>query len=214
MAKTETKETILNTAEALFAEHGIGAVSLRKIIGEADVNIASVHYHFGSKDELVREVYRRRLRAVNEERMNMLNGLRAEYDIEPIPIRDLLRAFLAPPLTLGGSKKGGKNFFRLVARAHAETDEVVTTVLFEELKDIVAEFMKEFTKSTPNIAPQERMMRLAFIAGSMVQAVLMPMKPQFMESFAVDDVSHDQLLEMLIAFCAEGVTASGGRGDA
>ena len=48
----DTKEQILNAAEKLFAEHGIEAVSLRSIISEAGVNLAAIHYHFGSREGL------------------------------------------------------------------------------------------------------------------------------------------------------------------
>src|SRR3954462_8973427 len=47
-----TTEKILDTAEALFMEHGFEATSLRAITTAAGVNLASVNYHFGSKEEL------------------------------------------------------------------------------------------------------------------------------------------------------------------
>ena len=49
----DTKKKILNTAEQLFATNGIANTSLRTITQKARVNLASVNYHFGSKDELV-----------------------------------------------------------------------------------------------------------------------------------------------------------------
>ena len=53
-----TKERILNAAEALFAQHGFAGTSLRLVTGRADVNLAAVNYHFGSKENLVAEVFR------------------------------------------------------------------------------------------------------------------------------------------------------------
>ncbi len=48
-----TKAAVLATAERLFAEQGLRAVSVRDITAAAGVNLASVNYHFGSKDALV-----------------------------------------------------------------------------------------------------------------------------------------------------------------
>ena len=48
-----TERRLLLAAERLFAEHGIAAVSLRAIMAAAGANVASVHYHFGSKATLV-----------------------------------------------------------------------------------------------------------------------------------------------------------------
>ena len=56
-----TRERILSTAERLFAEHGVVAVSNRQISEEAGLgNNAAVGYHFGAKTDLVRAVVRRR----------------------------------------------------------------------------------------------------------------------------------------------------------
>ena len=49
----DTKQKILDAAEKLIAEQGYAATSLRQIIADAGVNLAAVHYHFGSKDELL-----------------------------------------------------------------------------------------------------------------------------------------------------------------
>ncbi len=48
-SKLETKTKILDVAEQLFASHGFAETSLRGITAKAEVNLASVNYHFGSK---------------------------------------------------------------------------------------------------------------------------------------------------------------------
>ena len=51
---------MFNAAERLFALHGFQNVSVRDITADAGVNLASVNYHFGSKDALLFEIFRRR----------------------------------------------------------------------------------------------------------------------------------------------------------
>ena len=53
MSQPDTKERILDAAERLFAREGFHNTSLRAITGEADVNLAAVNYHFGSKEALL-----------------------------------------------------------------------------------------------------------------------------------------------------------------
>ena len=60
----DTREVLLDTAKKLFSEHGIQAACLRMITQQAGANLAAVHYHFGSKEGLVRAVFSRRLRAL------------------------------------------------------------------------------------------------------------------------------------------------------
>src|SRR4030095_1134131 len=67
-----TKDKILDAAEALFMEHGFEATTLRQITAAASVNLAAVHYHFGSKEELFEAVLTRRLDPMNQERLLLL----------------------------------------------------------------------------------------------------------------------------------------------
>ena len=69
--RTDTRDLLLDTAERLFAEHGIDATSLRTITSEAAANLAAVHYHFGSKDGLIQEVFARRFDPLNEDRLQI-----------------------------------------------------------------------------------------------------------------------------------------------
>ncbi len=206
MEKT-TKETILDTAEHLFAENGIAGVSLRKLISEAGVNLAAVHYHFGSKDGLVQAVFRRRLEQVNAQRMKSLGELRASFGTTRIPVKDLLQAFLTAPVLLSKSTGGkGRNFFRLIARAHAETNEVVNDELYASLKEVIQEFLGELSRSLPELTPEERAVRLSFVAGAMVQSVLLPLKPKFEKELMLKSLSEENVLDMLVAFCTGGMS--------
>ena len=68
-----TKAAVFAAAERLFALHGFQNVSVRDITAEAKVNLASVNYHFGSKDALLFEIFRRRTAELNRERARMLH---------------------------------------------------------------------------------------------------------------------------------------------
>ena len=59
MTKRTTKDRILDASEALFARDGSSGASLRAITQRAKVNLAAVHYHFGSKDYLLEAVLAR-----------------------------------------------------------------------------------------------------------------------------------------------------------
>lgn len=52
MAKVITKSRIVEAAIEVFLERGYDATTIRDICDRAEVNLASVNYHFGSKDAL------------------------------------------------------------------------------------------------------------------------------------------------------------------
>ena len=73
----DTRDRLLDTAERLFAERGVDATSLRHITTEAEANLASVNYHFGSKEALFRQIFARRIGPINEERLRLLDACEA-----------------------------------------------------------------------------------------------------------------------------------------
>ncbi|WP_315737572.1 MULTISPECIES: TetR/AcrR family transcriptional regulator [unclassified Bradyrhizobium] len=97
MATDQTRTAILIAAERLYAERGFSDVTLRDIVAEANVNLAAVNYHFGSKDELIAELFVTRSIALNRER---LRELRAAEDAGGgrADISDILRALVGPIL--------------------------------------------------------------------------------------------------------------------
>lgn len=52
----DTKEKILEVARVLFADKGFDGTSVRDIAKLAEVNVASVNYHFDSKENLFHEI--------------------------------------------------------------------------------------------------------------------------------------------------------------
>ena len=65
MEEQNTKKKILDVAEHLFSEKGISATSLRKITSGAGTNLASIHYHFGSKEEVFQKIFSDNIDAID-----------------------------------------------------------------------------------------------------------------------------------------------------
>ncbi len=117
----DTKQRILDTAERLFGEQGYDAISLRHIIGEAGVNLAAVHYHFGSKEDLLDEVVVRKLGPVNEARLALLDQAEKEAAGAPVPVEKVLRAFLIPTAVVARQNpEFVKVMGRVVSEGHIE----------------------------------------------------------------------------------------------
>src|SRR5215471_2184823 len=112
-----TKEKLIATAAKLFAEQGYAATSLRQIIAEAGVNLAAVHYHFGSKEELLDAVVHLKADPVNRERMTRLDRLEEESGGAPLSVDDLLRAFLEPTVAVA---QQNPIFVQVMGRIHSE----------------------------------------------------------------------------------------------
>src|ERR1700685_3926679 len=97
MASDHTRTAILLAAELLYADRCLGDVTLSDIVPAADVNLAAVNYHFGSKDELIAELFVTRSLATNRERLNELKAAEAEGGGRAT-IDAILRALVGPTL--------------------------------------------------------------------------------------------------------------------
>ena len=163
-----TKERILSAAEDLFAQFGFAGTSLRQVTNHADVNIAAVNYHFGSKENLVAEVFRRRLDELSEKRLGALHdAIRSRPgELEPI-----LAAFIEPALALTLDRHGGSAFVRVLARAYAEKNERLRKFLSDNYGHVMREFSKAIAACLPGVGKEELHWRLDFTAGALTYAM-------------------------------------------
>ena len=99
-AAGDTRSRILDAAERLFMEHGFDGTSMRMITSQAGVNLAAVNYHFGTKELLIQEVFRRRLTHLNQSRLVALDQLEAEAAGAPIKPSRIVDAFFGTALRM------------------------------------------------------------------------------------------------------------------
>lgn len=121
MATDQTRTAILTAAERLYAERGFSEVTLRDIVAEANVNLAAVNYHFGSKDELIAELFVTRSIQTNRERLNELKAAE-EAGGGRAAIEDIMRALVGPTLRgCLGPDREGSTAARFMIRASIES---------------------------------------------------------------------------------------------
>ena len=87
----ETRNRLLATAERFFAEKGFDGTSVRDITTAAGCNVAAVNYHFGSKENLYREVFRHRLAALRDLRIRRIRE--AMSGDHPPTLEGVIQAF-------------------------------------------------------------------------------------------------------------------------
>ncbi len=142
------KERLLNIAEALFAQKGYHAVSVREITKAANCNLAAVNYHFGNKQNLYLEVFRARWvpRAKRLEEYFRKSLASQDYATPDAVAKSLAQAFLVGPL----SDEERHRHHQLMARELGQPTEALELVakqvmrpFFKELGDIFRSFMPD-----------------------------------------------------------------------
>jgi AcrR family transcriptional regulator len=141
-----TRERILNNAEALFAQKGFRAVSIREITKAAQCNLAAVNYHFGNKKNLYLEVFLSRwVPRARKVRANFRKTLASSAPLTPdAVVRSLAQAFLEGPLTDEERFRHSQLMTRELAQPSAAFDQVAEKVMrpfFKELTDLLQPFL-------------------------------------------------------------------------
>ena len=201
----ETKELILDTAETLFSEKGVDGVSLRSLTTAAGVNIAAVHYHFGSKEEVAKAVFARRIRPVNRERIRLLDAYR---ECGRPSVEELLTALFAPALRLARESQRGHDFMRLCARFYSEPVEYLESAFREEFSQVLTRFRLEFQRALPELAEEEVGLRLHFAIGVLVHTLLNPTRTCLPRPGPEAGDSDKATLDAMVRFVAAGMRSA------
>src|ERR1700739_3200163 len=148
MPSDQTRTAILAAAERLYGERGFGHVTLRDIVAEANVNLAAVNYHFGSKDELIAELFVTRSLALNRERLRELCAAE-ERGRGRAPGADILRALVGPSLRgCIGPERDRSTAARFMIRASIESVPPIRRIKNREV-DHLRKFAAAMRRSLP-----------------------------------------------------------------
>jgi AcrR family transcriptional regulator len=191
----DTKQRILDAAERLIAEQGYAATSLRQIIGEAEVNLASVHYHCGSMEVLLDGLVMRKVGPVNEKRLELLDRYAAEAGGGPVAVTKILDAFLSP---MGEVATRNPQFVRVMGRVVVEG--LLPRVLEKNFQTVQTRFVGALRQSLPNLPEDEFRARVQFMIGVVSHTMC---------SQADATGGFETRIERVIRFLAGGFAAPG-----
>jgi AcrR family transcriptional regulator len=170
MPSDQTRTAILAAAERLYAERGFGDVTLRDIVAEANVNLAAVNYHFGSKDELIAELFVTRSLALNRERLRELRAAE-ESGSGRADIADVLRALVGPTLRgCLGPERERSTAARFMIRASIESVPPIRRIRNREI-DHLRKFIVAMRRALPDRSEVELYWGLHFALAMAQQTV-------------------------------------------
>jgi len=206
----DTKSRILAAAEALFAEKGYAAVSVREITHAAGVNLAAVNYHFGGKENLYLEVFRSRWLPRAARLRTRLEELeeRGDYSVEDV-VSALLRSFLDHPFW-GDDRL---RHVQLIVREMARRSEAFQLLLDSFWRPMVDLLVRLLDHASGGELSRQRLVVSAFsiLGATKYFASLWPVIAEVAGAAAVeDDELEDVLLAELTGFLVRGL----GRGEA
>ncbi len=203
----DTRSRILDAGERLFMEHGFDGTSMRMITSQAGVNLAAVNYHFGTKELLIQEVFRRRLTHLNQSRLAALAQLEAEAAGSPLKPSRIVDAFFGTALRMAADVEGGGHTFMcLLGRTYTEPNEFVRKFLAEEYAECFERFLTALYRALPEVDRNEILWRFHFMMGAMSYAIAGTDALQLVTG-KFNDENPSRLAPRLMSFLLGGLRA-------
>jgi AcrR family transcriptional regulator len=197
------RATIMDAAERLFAERGIEAVSLRTINAEAGYSVAALHYHFATRDGLVRARLARAQPPMLQQRAALLAQLARQHD----PSLEAIVEALVRPLTAGMLENFAVSIARLRFLVRQSFDH--SPHLAKTLEESVAVFRPLLRRKLPHL-DQRTLTRRWLLAAELAQQTLantLTLHLACPPATGPKEAELEQFIKDLVAFIAAGLRA-------
>lgn len=209
MAQSDTVTKILDAAEALFAEYGFAETSLRTITAKADVNLAAVNYHFGSKKALIQAVFERFLTPFSQLVESGLDHHQKEKPEIPLTVEEILQTVARAIAKVSqGDKRRLSIFMRLAGLAYTQGQGHLRKFLQSEYRGNFRRLMALITTATPDLQPVERFWRFHFMLGATAFTMSsMESLQAIVEHDFETKSTEEEIVALLLPFLAAGIRA-------
>lgn len=148
-----TRARILEAAEAEFGDHGFDGVSVRQIALRAEVPVALINYHFGSKEGLYRAIFDMRAPMIVDQRLAGLRLAEMEPDRQR-KVEMIVKAVLVPNLHMRSAEKSS-SYARILAREVSDPKSLDRKVIEDYLDPVAYKVMDALHRAMPDRSIEE-----------------------------------------------------------
>jgi AcrR family transcriptional regulator len=169
-ASEETRNQIKAAAQMLFARHGVDAVTVQQIVDAAGQrNNAALHYHFRTKEELIRQMVVDGAKVLDARRRGMLADM--EKRGGPANIREVMLILIMPVIELGEDERW-RGYIRFTSHLQASDPKVLRDALNNRWNSGYVECFNHLKRMLPLPAAivEQRLSILTIYANAVLSA--------------------------------------------
>jgi AcrR family transcriptional regulator len=201
------QQRLLDAAEELFAEHGFDASSIREITKKAQCNLAAVNYHFHNKENLYNEVFRRRLAALRDVRIDSINKILAQKEPQPT-LEQLLMAFSTAFLEPLLDQTIGRRFMKLMVREMSDPHLPVKMFVEELTGPTFTELGRGLATVCPALSREKIVLSIISTVGQLIHIIQLNEMLRTDELAGMPVPSLTEMVEHVVAFSTAGIRAA------
>ena len=196
-----TKQGILDASERLFATRSFASVSLREIAKAASVGVATVNYHLGSKDDLLKAVFLRRAIELNRERVAMLvESEEASAAGAAIPLRKIMRALLLPGIRWSFDQGQRGLFIQFMIRCQLDPSSPLNELFYRDVRHL-QRFVPHLQRTLPELDEADIHWRLHFVLGALHYTITDLKRLDEVSNGLCNTDSMDEAVDRIVSFC-------------
>jgi len=194
------REKLLDAAEVLFCEKGFEGTSVRDLTTTAGCNVASVNYHFGGKDKLYVEMFRRQMRRLFQRHKKLIDTLADNPDAT---LEDLVRGAITEPLKAIENKEKSAAVMKLLVREvlnqHVDKDNIIG----DWKNEFFPLFCDAMMRFCPGLDSETARLCMFTLDALVVHPIL------FYEIYLeiVPGINADGIIEQIVKFASAGIRA-------
>lgn len=196
--RDEVRIRLLDAAEKLFCQKGFDQTSVRELTTEACCNLAAVNYHFGNKENLYAEMFRRQFATMIQ---HNLDSIEQAMRCPDVTLETLLGAVIGPPIRRVIEGETNTQVMRLLVREvlnkRMEPDYIV--------RDMKDKMLDRLGRAFKQLVPQLPEDKLTLIVCSVDGVLLHPFLFLDLYMKIMPDLTLDDLIEHMVRFTAAAI---------
>ncbi len=200
-----TRKRLLEAAEEMFAQNGFDGTTIRDITTKARRGPASINYFYGDKRELYEELFRLRLREMNESRLNAIETVMS--DKTKLTLEKLLYAYSVDFLKPFADPQQSQRFMQLFFREMAEQRLPRNMFLDELAAPSIAAMEEAIAVVCPNINKHDTLMCVLSLTGQLVHIMQVKVLFEGAQGHSITSINIDESINHIVKFSAAGIRA-------
>lgn len=202
-----SKEKILHAATALFAARGFDGVSLRDISDKSKVNVGLIHYFFGSKENLLKEVFLQVGDKLASRRLELLDSACANTSESPLTVEKIVELFLRPAFEIAGQGPQGRAFLKLQARLQLEQNAVSRDLRAKLYDESSRRFFQALQLVIPGVSRSTLYWRYIFVLGAYQYTLADTGRLEVVSGGTCSSADLPRAMAEVVAFISAGLRA-------
>jgi len=191
-------DRLLDAAERLFCERGFDQTSVRDLTNEAGCNVAAVNYHFGNKENLYKQMFKRHLEQVfNFHKENIKKVMSAESPT----VEKLIESLVRPTFEHSAQKQGQMPMLKLTIRESLNPQFKKEVVALETIKEFLIEIQKALLILFPQLDAEKAMLCVFSLEGMVIHPLLFG---EFYHDI-ISGLTSEELINHVVRFASDGI---------